>query len=321
MINFIRHIERLLLSNNCVIIPELGSFVTHYIPAKLLPEDGFMLPPTRIVAFNHQLRINDECLTNELMESCGMSYRDAASYISRSVWQIKKVLKESGTFIVGSIGTLYVDANGVCKLRPNETGIPTPSLFALDCVTTSDFITREVSHTTPSSNAPLKMASSIGDRYVFSINREIANYVAAAMIAIVCLFAWQGGNSDNWSAEQRASVISAELTNFGDASKQKDIPVSEGSGNNTTDSVVSNAPTPALENGYTVVLASDVSEKNAIHFIEQLKGIGIPNAEVYTYKGRTKVICGRYATEREAAQAAAQIRTFSLAKDCWVFKL
>ena len=200
MINFIRHIERLLLSNNCVIIPELGSFVTHYIPAKLLSEDGFMLPPTRIVAFNHQLRINDECLTNELMESCGMSYRDAASYISRSVWQIKKVLKESGTFIVGSIGTLYVDANGVCKLRPNETGIPTPSLFALDCVTTSDFITREVSHTTPSSKVPLKMASSIGDRYVFSINREIANYVAAAMIAIVCLFAWQGGNSDNDAA-------------------------------------------------------------------------------------------------------------------------
>lgn len=57
MLELAKHIENLLFKNECVIVPQLGGFVTHYVPAHFNPEEGLYLPPSRSVGFNPQLQL------------------------------------------------------------------------------------------------------------------------------------------------------------------------------------------------------------------------------------------------------------------------
>ncbi|MFW5519352.1 MAG: SPOR domain-containing protein, partial [Segatella copri] len=42
-----RHIEILLLSNDCVIVPEFGGFMAHHVDARYDGRDNMFLPPLR----------------------------------------------------------------------------------------------------------------------------------------------------------------------------------------------------------------------------------------------------------------------------------
>lgn len=66
MIELAQHIEVLLLENDCVIVPGLGGFVAHYTPAMRVAEENVFLPPTRIIGFNPQLKMNDGYLYNPI---------------------------------------------------------------------------------------------------------------------------------------------------------------------------------------------------------------------------------------------------------------
>lgn len=52
MIELARHIEILLLENDCVIIPDFGGFIAHYQPARYIKEENLYLPPVRTIGFN-----------------------------------------------------------------------------------------------------------------------------------------------------------------------------------------------------------------------------------------------------------------------------
>ena len=69
MIELSRHIESLLLAHDCVIVPGLGGFVAHYVPARRIAEEQLFLPPSRSVGFNQQLTINDGLLVQSYMQA------------------------------------------------------------------------------------------------------------------------------------------------------------------------------------------------------------------------------------------------------------
>ena len=63
MINIDRHIQQLLLVNDCVIVPGLGGFVAHKVDAKYDSEHNVFYPPKRTIGFNPILKMNDSLLT------------------------------------------------------------------------------------------------------------------------------------------------------------------------------------------------------------------------------------------------------------------
>ena len=54
MINLERHIEVLLLSNDCVIVPNFGGFMAHHIEAHYDKLDTMFFPPIRTIGLNPQ---------------------------------------------------------------------------------------------------------------------------------------------------------------------------------------------------------------------------------------------------------------------------
>lgn len=132
MIELERHIEILLLSNDCVIVPDLGGFVAHHIDARYDDEDHLFLPPLRSLGFNPQLKtLNDHLLAQSYIEAYDISYPEAIRRIEDEVNELKQRLTNEGFYELNDIGTLRLNEDGKYVFEPCEAGILTPSLYGL----------------------------------------------------------------------------------------------------------------------------------------------------------------------------------------------
>lgn len=127
-----RHIEVLLFENDCIIIPNLGGFVTHYTPSIRDEEEKTFFPPTRIVGFNEQLKLNDGLLVQSFMTVYNTSFSDASKRIDKEVRKIKQELFENGNVDFPNIGKLSYTLKGSYEFKPYNNRLTTPSLYGLD---------------------------------------------------------------------------------------------------------------------------------------------------------------------------------------------
>ena len=93
MIELSRHIESLLLAHDCVIVPGLGGFVAHYVPARRIAEEQLFLPPSRSVGFNQQLTINDGLLVQSYMQAYDTNYPETLKIIDDGVNRLKQQIE------------------------------------------------------------------------------------------------------------------------------------------------------------------------------------------------------------------------------------
>ena len=132
MIEIHRHIEILLLANDCVIVPDFGGFMAHHIPAHYDADDFSFLPPLRTLGFNPQLRMNDSLLVQSYVEAYDLSYPEALRKIESEVEELKQLLNDEGRFEMEDLGTLTVNSEGNYEFSPCEAGIISPDFYGLD---------------------------------------------------------------------------------------------------------------------------------------------------------------------------------------------
>lgn len=131
MIELERHIEILLLSNDCVIVPELGGFMTHHIDAYYDESENLFLPPQRTLGFNAQITINDSLLAQSYVEAYDISFPEATRRIESEVHELKQRLATEGSYELNDIGILSINSDGKYEFKPCDAGILTPSLYGL----------------------------------------------------------------------------------------------------------------------------------------------------------------------------------------------
>ena len=131
MIQIQRHIEILLLSHDCVIIPGFGGFIAHHVDAHYDEADRLWLPPYRTLGFNPQLTLNDSLLVQSYVEAYDMSYPDALRQIESEVEELKGILRSEGEFEMDGVGTLSVNIEGNIEFEPCEAGILSPEVYGL----------------------------------------------------------------------------------------------------------------------------------------------------------------------------------------------
>ena len=131
MIELSQHIENLLLENDCVVIPRLGGFIAHYQPATYVEEEGLFLPPTRVVGFNPQLRMNDGLLVQSFMDVYGTNFSDANRMIERKVDKLLEQLHENGKTELPQIGELRYSIYDKVSFIAYDNKLTTPALYGL----------------------------------------------------------------------------------------------------------------------------------------------------------------------------------------------
>lgn len=134
MVQLDRHIEILLLDNDCVIVPGLGGFMAHHVCARFDEETGVFLPPIRQLGFNAQLQLNDSVLVQSYIEAYDISYPEAIRKIEDEVNELQQKMQNEGSCELMGVGTLRHNEEGNVEFIPCEAGILTPDLYGLDSV-------------------------------------------------------------------------------------------------------------------------------------------------------------------------------------------
>ena len=126
-----KHIEILLMENDCVIVPGLGGFIAHNKPAEFRESANIFCPPLRTIGFNPQLTINAGLLVQAYMQAYDTDFPDASRKIENTVSSIKEILYKNGQAELDNIGTLYYTMAGNYGFEPCYNSFFSPNLYGL----------------------------------------------------------------------------------------------------------------------------------------------------------------------------------------------
>ncbi len=142
MKNLAQYIEELIIKHECVIVPNLGGFLTYR--DKAFVRNNTFYAPTEHIRFNPLLTYHDGLLTEAYMRDRNIGYTEALNTIQADVEQIKKSLNNGNTFLLGRIGALSLSAdnniilsNSDSKFLPENIGLPVVHLKQLSSAYTN----------------------------------------------------------------------------------------------------------------------------------------------------------------------------------------
>ena len=161
MIELAKHIEVLLLENDCVIVPGLGGFIAHKRQAAYSIQKGEFMPPLRTIGFNPQLIMNDGLL------------------------ELKEELFQQGQVTLNNVGTIYYNMNGGYAFEPAAASYFTPSLYGLESFTLPQLQPLTVSSSLKQLLPKVNEQTEKSKKH-FSLRHFTRNIVAIAVA--VCLF-------------------------------------------------------------------------------------------------------------------------------------
>lgn len=354
-----RHIEILLLSNDCVIVPGLGGFMAHHAEARYDEEDHTFLPPLRTLGFNPQLTMNDSLLVQSYVEAYDMSYPEALRRIEDEVDELKQHLESEGSYELNDIGTLSVNEDGNYVFSPCEAGILTPELYGLSTFEMALLGAMAKTLEAPkalniseapenSENPEIQEATADTDEEEYEERAIVikmswvrnAVAVAAAVLAFFLMTTPVTNSESNLAIGNLNSPVIAGMMPKDSNMEKIDISKIEAQAPKTVVKNDSVAPVknPAEETKtvtkadtttatadqkpyYCIVLASYVSKKNAHAFVEELHQRGYAEAEVFIRNNVTRVIYGNFSTANEAYNKLNSIQKKKGLEEAWVLKI
>ncbi len=337
-----RHIEILLLGNDCVVVPELGGFVAHHASARYDRESGIFLPPYRAIGFNPQLKMNDSLLVQSYVEAYDISYPEALRKLEKDVAQLRHTLDSEGSYYLNGIGELFTNDQGKLEFSPCEAGVLTPRFYGLGSfemptLTKSIRKAKEAQIYDSTESAGKTETSGHKSRIVYIDAEKDTGYkmlnirlnalrnaaVAAVIFVAVFLMVSPNGHLKNGLAERQVrSGILYNMFNIDEAEGTKDKKATMPERKTTeAKKSITVKKTKKIEDNkpyWAIVLCSHVPMKNAQSYASMLENEGIKGLEIAGTESSAKVLYGRYPTEAEAYEALRQHHGNLRFKQGWV---
>ena len=107
--NLSPYIAYLLYRHDCVIVPGLGAFLAHYVPASYDFIHQQISPPVRTIAFNSSLKASDGLLANCISRENKVSFEQAGEWVEQWVRTCKSLLHSGHAVNLDYIGTLLAE--------------------------------------------------------------------------------------------------------------------------------------------------------------------------------------------------------------------
>lgn len=354
MIEIDRHIEHLLLSNDCVIVPDFGGFMAHHVDAHYDESDNMFLPPTRTIGFNPQLKLNDSLLVQSYIEVYDISYPEALAQIADEVTEIRQHLENNGSYEMTNLGTLLLNENGNYIFEPCEAGIMTPELYGmsgftmprlstLNSIVPETIALNQEASTTVSdveaSSEPTPVVSIFDDEEedgrneFFLIKKSWVRNVVAVCIALVAFYV--SSTPLNTPQHQQSLIDTGLLSRIVPQEVVNNVTSSSVEIKEKTDAktlelkdnrvnVSANEKEESVEISkpyYSIVLASRVTKRNAANYVETLQKQGFKDARVLITSSNVKVIYGTYDSEPQAYNALNKLHGNEPFKEGWITKV
>ncbi len=130
MFSIIEHIEYLMMSHDCVIIPGWGALIAQYSDASFNHEDGTIGKPQRKLGFNSAINHNDGLLAQSIVRREGITYDEAVRFIAMSVTTFKQQLADGNEVSLGRLG-FFSSNDGLVDFIPFYHEISNDEFFGL----------------------------------------------------------------------------------------------------------------------------------------------------------------------------------------------
>ncbi|MBR3976864.1 MAG: SPOR domain-containing protein [Bacteroidaceae bacterium] len=329
MENLITYTTRLIARNNCVIVPGMGAFLAHSVPASYNAADGIFMPPHRTLGFNPQVTVDDALLLSEYINEGQLTYEEAGRALRADIQSLRRALSAKGTVAFGEIGTFSMNVKSEISFTPAPNGIDDPYNFGFE---------------------PLAMPllKDCEKKDIVIKRHKLRRYIAAAA-AIILAFVFVAPLGDNAYAPsmhagfaaketkakstQQSTVAAAAVEDASEAIPAFEItPVAD----TVTESIITEekaaetakeqsadavqtAVHPKAENAqstYSIIVASTPNEAKAQLAIEELSSKMQAGYSVVEGSGRFRIALSSHGSNADANAALSQAK--AIFPDAWI---
>jgi nucleoid DNA-binding protein len=336
-------IRKLVYLEDCLIIPGLGGFVSHYRPAAIDKETGTFFPPVKEVVFNVDLVQNDGVLVNFIASGGGISTDQARADVDRFVEGTLMKLKKNEPVFIDGMGQFNQDKNHTIRFQPDPG-----TNFFLGSYGLSSFHLREVA---PVSQAvPVSTRTSVREESPRTIEFEIGEFrkrrsghtlrriaIAMPLLIAFALLPYNSRITGSFSSSPASMVPEPSLfrLNYPDAMKRDTsqtivfpvvvnevavdtvIPESVKTEPVATE-VVESTAIHAVVGKYPVIAGCFKVKENADRLHKQLVEKGYASIITTSRNGFHKVSVQSFASRQEALDGLARLKKAEPGLELWV---
>ena len=354
-----RHIEALLVDNDCVIVPGVGGFIIHYTPSVWMEEEQAFLPPTRMTGFNSRLKVNDGLLVQSYMSAHHTDFAKASKLMEKDVEALLSTLHSEGKVILENIGELKLSVRNMLEFTPYTGKLCTPALYGWSRFEMHRLKVAHITVHTPSVQPKAEKREI--PRFKVRINAPFWSNVAAVAAIIILCFALsipventevvKGNYASLFPHDMFKSMSTQSLaftplapsiaTPSAKESRAHNIQVPQKKSREMATPIVvrevkvdsptptpkaaqhqseTAKPAPAVAKKYHIIVASVGTENDASQMVRNLVEKGFKGASTVIGDGKNRVSIESCATYAEAQQTLNEVRKNEAYKSAWVLK-
>jgi len=300
-------INILLYTNDCVTVPEFGSFIINKFSSIYDENKGKFYPPSRRVSFNSKIKSNDGLIANFISKESGISYEDAVKKVHTEVVSWKKNLNEE-SLVLKNIGELSYNADENIVFVPDLDSNHFLGSFGLPTIYYKKKLTTEYTY----NKSTLKKYNDLKQNNAESKVPEFIKY-AAAMVLIISATFFFNNEYEKYTFQQK---ILLEQEN-----RQRTIERVE-------NAIFDFGSIPAIElkvklksNKYHIIAGAFGVKSNADKLYKNLLTKGYnPTKLPLNDKGLIPISFDNFSNRKDAVVALRQLQA-SENKDAWIFVL
>ena len=300
-------INILLYTNDCVTVPEFGSFIINKFSSIYDENKGKFYPPSRRVSFNSKIKSNDGLIANFISKELGISYEDAVKKVHTEVVSWKKILNEE-SLVLKNIGELSYNSDENIVFVPDLDSNHFLGSFGLPTIYYKKKLTTEYTY----NKSTLKKYNDLNTNNSESKVPEFIKY-AAAMVLIISATFFFNNEYEKYTFQQK---ILLEQEN-----RQRTIERVE-------NAIFDFGSIPAIElkvklksNKYHIIAGAFGVKSNADKLYKNLLTKGYnPTKLPLNDKGLIPISFDNFSNRKDAVVALRQLQA-SENKDAWIFVL
>ncbi len=300
-------INTLLYTNDCVTIPEFGSFIVNKFSSTYDKSKGKFYPPSRRLSFNSKIKNNDGLLPNFISSELGISYEEAVKKVHTEVVSWKKTLN-SESLVLKNIGELSYNADENLVFVPDLDSNHFLGSFGLPTI----YYKKKVQSVYTYDKSTLKKYNDLKPNNSEFKVPEFIKY-AAAMVLIISATFFLNNEYEEYSFQQKLIV---EQEN-----RQRTIQRVE-------NAIFDFGSIPAIElelriksNKYHIIAGAFGIQSNADNLYKNLLSKGYnPTKLPLNDKGLIPISFDNFSSRKDAVVALRQLQK-SENKDAWIFIL
>ena len=301
-------IKELIYSNDCVTIPDFGSFIANRFPSIYNKEESKFYPPSRRLSFNSKIKNNDGLLANFISTENNISYDDALKQIHSEVVNWKRTIGKEPLFIK-DIGELSYNIDENLVFKPDLDSNHFVESFGLSPI----YVNRIEKEVQTYNSSTLKKYNEIKSNKQASGVPQLMR-LAAVFVAIIAGTFFMENKYDEISFNNEIALQN-EVREKSIAKLEKAI-----FDFGVLPAVEINLPKKTL-NKYHIIAGAFRLESNAENLIKTLTKKGYnPSKLPLNDKGLTPVSFDNFSNRKDAVVALRKFQK-SDNKDAWIFEI